>query len=254
MPQTPIIAAAGRDAQAVRDAGLPCLHLCTALTASGSFTVLRHPLCARGDLLGIIDQGGTPGSPSLLASSACSLAQSRGCMGVLADFQRPALSDAAAALDEQCHRLGLSFWIPLELADCAPHGIYLFETAVSGGSLEQHCSELAERYGCDRIAAQLVRSCCKFSIPSSTADGIPLTMQQAKELMAHTSAIPFFSRELCANYFTCTEDGQPRFVLFDDMETLRAKQRLLDSIGIFRQLLFYPDAAEMGVLDTHRSK
>ncbi|MGN1013874.1 MAG: hypothetical protein ACI4PM_00795 [Butyricicoccus sp.] len=250
MPHPPIIAAAGRDAQTVRDAGLPCLHLCTALTASGSFTVLRHPLCARGDLLGIVDQGGVPRTPSLLASSACSLAQSRGCMGVLADFQRPALSDAAAALDDECHRLGLSFWIPLELADCAPHGIYLFETAVSGGSLKEYCTELAERYGSDRIAAQLVRACSKFSIPSPTADGTPLTTQQANELMKAANAIPFFSRELCANYFTCTEDGQPRFILFDNAETLRAKQRLLDSIGISHQLLFYPDAAELGVLDT----
>lgn len=243
-----IIAAAGRDAQNVRSAGLPCLHLCTALTSDGSFTVLTHPISAKGDLLGIADQGGSVRSPSLFAASACRLAKSRGSRGILADFQRPELSDTVRALDAEAHRLNLSFWIPIELADCAPHGILIAETAISGGSLSVYFSELAERYGADRIAAQLVRSCSKFSIPSESPDGTPLSMEQAQEIQRETGAIPFFSRELCAKYFTCTENSSARFILFDDEETLRSKQTQLTEAGIMKQILLYPDAAALGLI------
>jgi hypothetical protein len=210
--------------------------------------VLRHPLCAQGDLLGIVDQGGTPSSPRAFAASACSLAQTRGFRGILLDFQRPELAPVVSALDAQTQRCRLALWTAIELAPAAPHAVYIAETAVSGGSLSQYFTELAEQYGAQHIAAQLLRSCARFSIPSPSAEGTALTREQAEQLRQQNGASVFFSRELCAKYFTYMERGSARFVLFDDDETLRKKQVVLSSVGISRQLLLYPDAVSLGIL------
>ncbi len=248
MQAVPVIAAAGPDAEAVRSAGLTCLHLCAALTSSGSFTVLRHPLYTRGDLLGIVDQGGSVRSPELFASSACSLAQSRNCSGILSDFQRPELAAAVTALDRHAARLRLTCTIPQQLIEHAPNSLCLVDTAISGGSLERHLTQLIEDYGRERLVVQLVRSCAVFSIPSAQADGIPLHFEDIPTLCHTYGAVPFFSRELCAKYFTYTDNGQPHFVLFDDPETLHAKRQLLHTLGLDHQILVFPDAAELGLL------
>ena len=249
----PIIAAAGADAKAVRSAKLACLHLCSALTPSGSFSALRHPLTTSNDWLGILDQGGTVRSPKAFATSACSLAQSRSCQGILAEFARPALSDTVAALDQYAARLHLSCIIPLSQQQHAPNSLYLVDTAISGGSLKQRLSHLIEQYGTDRLVIQLVRSCAAFPIPSADADGIPLRSSDITILCQAYGAVPFFSHELCAKYFTYTDEKQPHFVLFDDRETLRAKRELLDSLGLTRQILSFPDAAELGLLASEKT-
>lgn len=248
MNQTLLIAAAGRDAEAVRRAGLQCLHLCAALSKNGQFSVLSHPLCAAGDLLGIVDQGGIPSSPSAFAASACRLARTRRFTGIMIDFQRDELADCAAALDEQTSHSGLSLWVPLKLALHTPHAVCIAETAVSGGSLTAYFSEQSEQYG-GRIAAQLVRTCARFSIPSRSVCGTPLTLEQAMQLREETGSSIFFSRELCAKYFTYMQQGCAYFVLFDDDDTMRKKQDLLSTAGISRQLLLYPDAVSLGLLD-----
>ena len=152
---SPIIAAAGKDVQRVRQSGLRCLHLCSVLDENGSFTVLQHPACVKNDLLGIADDGGIPRSPVIFADSAVNLAVSRRCGGILADFQRKELAEVTAELDSRCSRAGLSLWIPIELIGCAPHAVCTAGTAISGGRLSERFSELIEQFGCERIAAQL---------------------------------------------------------------------------------------------------
>lgn len=249
----PIIAAAGADAKAVRSAKLTCLHLCSALTPSGSFSALRHPLTTSGDWLGILDQGGTVRSPEAFAASACSLAQSRSCQGILAEFTRPALSDTVSALDQYAARLHLSCIVPLSQQEHAPNSLYFVDTAISGGSLKQRLLQLMAQYGSDSLVIQLVRSCAAFPIPSADADGIPLRPSDIDILCQTYGAVPFFSHELCAKYFTYTDTGQPHFVLFDDNETMRAKRELLNTLGLHQQLLTFSDANALGLLSSEKT-
>lgn len=248
-----VIAAAGADAQTVRRAQLTCLHLCAALTPSGSFSALRHPLTASGDLLGILDQGGAVRSPEAFAASACSLAQARGCCGLFAEFLRPASAGVIAALDQYAARLHLTCIVPLSQQQYAPHSLYLVDTAISGGSLKRRLLHLIEQYGAQRLVIRLVRSCAAFSIPSADAQGIPLCPSDIDVLAQAYGAVPFFSHELCAKYFTYTEDEQPNFVLFDDRETLHAKRELLHTLGLEQQLLDFSDAIELGLLSSEKT-
>ncbi len=249
-----IIAAAGTDAVRTREAGFTCLHLCAQLSAEGTFVPLCHPASSRGDFLGIADSGGIPRKCRSFAFDAVSAAQARGCAGIMADFERPLLQELTAALDEEAHRCNLEFLIPLALAEYAPHARIIADTAISGGSLEARFSELAERFGRERIAAQLTCVCADFPLPCSNPDGAPLSHEQFQILLRRTGSTVFFSRELCAKYFTYSDGDNAHFVLFDDADTLRAKARTLRVLGIPRLLAIYPDACDMGLLSAAPAK
>lgn len=245
-----IIAAAGVDAVHTRDAGFTCLHLCAQLSSEGRFVSLSHPASSRSDFLGIMDSGGVPRLCASFAADAVSTAQARGCAGIMADFERPLLQELVAALDQEAHRCGLLLLIPLALAEYAPHARIIADTAISGGSLESRFSELMERFGRERMAAQLVCSCADFPLPCSNPDGTPLSAEAFQSLLQHTASSVFFSRELCAKYFTYSDGDHAHFVLFDDNDTLRAKARILRSLGIHCLMAIYPDALRMGLLST----
>ncbi|HIV68296.1 MAG TPA: hypothetical protein IAA32_05450 [Candidatus Butyricicoccus stercorigallinarum] len=243
-----IIAAAGADALRTREAGLTCLHLCTQLSLEGRFVPLAHPVSARGDYLGITDSGGVPRGCELFAAEAVAAARARGCAGIMADFERPLLQALIAALDREAQRAGLPLLVPLPLAEYAPHACAIADTAISGGSLEERFSDLLRRFGRGRIAAQLVCSCADFPLPCANPSGTPLSPEAFDRLLRRTGSTVFFSRELCAKYFTYSDGAQAHFVLFDDADTLRAKARLLHRLGVSRLLAVYPDARRMGLL------
>lgn len=243
-----IVAAAGTDAVRTREAGFTCLHLCAELSDEGNFSLLSHPSSSRGDYLGIADSGGVPRKCKAFAFDAVSAAQARGCAGIMADFERPLLQELTAALDAEAHRCGLKFLIPLPLAEYAPHAAVIADTAISGGSLETRFSDLAARFGRERIAAQLVCSCADFPLPCASPDGTPLSDQQFQTLLRRTGSTIFFSRDLCAKYFTYSARGQAHFVLFDDADTLRTKARILRDMGIQQRLIVYPDAVKIGLI------
>lgn len=242
-----MIAAAGTDAIQAREAGFTCLHLCARLSADGTFSLLSHPANSRGDFLGIADSGGVPRKCGSFAFDAASAAQARGCAGIMADFERPLLQELTVSLDMETQRSGLQLMIPLPLAEYAPHACVIADTAVSGGSLEERFSDLLERFGADRLAAQLVCSCSDFPLPCSNPDGTPLTPEEFQSLLDRTGAAIFFSRELCAKYFTYSSGDQAHFVLFDDADTLHAKARLLSRLGVRRLMAVYPDAKKMNL-------
>lgn len=248
-----MIAATGTDAIHAQDAGFTCLHLCTQLSYDGNFIPLSHPARARGDFLGITDSGGIPRNCDLFASDAVCTAKSRGCRGIMADFERPLLQELTTALDKKTQEAGLQFLIPLPLAEYAPHACIIADTAISGGSLERRFSELIDRFGQQRIAAQLICSCADFPLPCSNPNGTPLSSDAFEKLLHDTGATVFFSRELCAKYFTYSNNNQAHFILFDDRDTLLTKTRILRNLGIQHLLAIYPDACQMGLFKSKSS-
>lgn len=160
-----MIAAAGTDAQHTRQAGFSCVHFCSRLSEDGIFSLTALPASSRGDYLGIADSRGIPKHCDAFAREAISAAQNRHCAGVLADFERPLLQELTTCLDREAHQQQLTLFIPLTLADYAPHAQIIADTAISGGSLEEYFSDLLSRFGAERLAAQLTCSCMDFPLP-----------------------------------------------------------------------------------------
>lgn len=149
-----MIAAAGADAQQTRQAGFSCVHFCSRLSEEGTFSLTALPAGSRGDYLGIADSRGIPKHCAAFAREAVCAAQNRHCTGILADFERPLLQELTACLNRETQQQNLTLFVPLPLADYAPHAQVIADTVISGGSLEEYFSNLLSRFGEHRLAAQ----------------------------------------------------------------------------------------------------
>ena len=69
--------------------------------------------------------------------------------------------------------------------------------------------------------------------------------EELADLLERRQPAVFYSGDLCARYFTTTENGESRFVLFDDAGTLRRKVQLGQEMGIGMGLLVYPETEDL---------
>ena len=70
--------------------------------------------------------------------------------------------------------------------------------------------------------------------------------EELAELLERRRPSVFYSGDLCARYFTTTaENGESRFILFDDADTLRRKIRLGQELGIGAGFLMYPEVEDL---------
>lgn len=210
----------------------------------------------RGGVMVVDGQGydgaGSVGPFCQELASECAL---RGFSGAVLDFDRrlPPLEQLAGQLDRLFVQRGLQFYVPEPFGHCVAHGRVILSSALSGGSLAQRLEEAAERFGRDRIALSLERSAEDFSLPSPTGSGAPLTRQQLRQQMDALRPAVFFSRELCARYYTyMNRDTGAHFVLFDDGDTMLRKVEVARQAGVSVFLAPYEDirdcAGPLGLL------
>lgn len=207
-----ILVCTGRDTTKAASLGMPVLQLCLGISQSGALQRLKVSVVQRHCLLGVTD---TPLNRRLLA-----------------------------AFDEALYDADIPLYVPLECGRTLSHAILTVSTAISGGSLTEYISSLQGIYGAARIAAFLQPVSQDFTLPSPTPNGVSLSAAARAALLAQTGAQPFFSRELCAKYFTyMNADGQAHFVLYDDDSTLAAKLAQLAGCGVQNVFALFPDAA-----------
>lgn len=121
----------------------------------------------------------------------------------------------------------------------------LIGTAVSGGSLRELLEDAVRLYGAKRITLDVQRLAMDFPLPCPSGEGRILTRRELATLRARSSAPVYFSRELCARYFTYCAGPEARLVLFDDARTLREKLRLARSLGIEDAFFMYPEIEDI---------
>lgn len=207
-------------------------------------TLLSSPLPAglRGGLLMLSDEGGR--YPTQAEGPCRALAQEcqrRHYAGVVLDAAPP--EGFCRALDEALARQGRKLFLPESVAPFAPHGIALLCTALTSGDLEQHLSDAAGRWGPERLALDLQRMMIDYPL-SGPGSGVPLTIGQLHQLAQGRAT--YFSRPLCARYFTYRSDGGgTRFVLFDDLQTLQAKMEAAERLGIRQGFFMLPEVEDL---------
>lgn len=170
------------------------------------------------------------------------------CRGIFADFERD--SDISKELSSKIDKIlcdnSIPFFVPLSKADYTSHAHITTDTAISGGSLQDMISEYSNKYGKHRISALLSPLCADFTLPSNNPSGNPLSSDERIALRTQKNSQVFFSKELCAKYFTyMDEDNQGHFVLFDDESTMQDKIDLLSRLGINHFFALYPDVKNM---------
>ncbi len=245
-----ILVCAGRDAACAARQGIPVLHLCLGISADGALQRLQLSTAPTHCLLGLCE---LPHSLSTcnaerLAGELVDEAQRTGAPGVFADFEHdtPCGRSLLSAFDGALHEAEIPFYVPLSSGRSLTHAILTVPTALSGGSLTEHFSSLQGIYGTSRVAAFLQPISQNFTVPSNSPNGKPLTLSEREALLEQTGSQTFFSRELCAKYFTYTDkDGNAHFVLYDDASTLEAKLAQLSGCGVQTVFALFPDAAAL---------
>lgn len=206
-------------------------------------TLLSSPLPAglRGGLLMLSDEGGRyPTQAEGLCRTLAQECQRRHYAGVVLDAAPP--EGFCKALDEALTRQGRKLFLPESVAPFAPHGIALLCTALTSGDLEQHLSDAAGRWGPERLALDLQRMMIDYPL-SGPGSGVPLTIGQLHQLAQGRAT--YFSRPLCARYFTYRDGGDTRFVLFDDGQTLKSKMEEAEKLGIGFGFFMLPEVEDL---------
>ncbi len=211
----------------------------------------RRDLLARtrGGLLVLGDQEcGLIRDPAALCRDVWRECGNRGYGGVLADFEQPPAADRGAfleALGMVLARNGKRLFVPEAYGGQVGQAAVLICTALSGGNLRQRLEESVRQFGKGRVALDLQRLRMSFPLPCPTGEGEPLEREKWEEMLARKGQSVFYSHDLCARYFTFTDGGESRFVLFDDAGTLRRKIELGQEMGIGTGFLMYPETADI---------
>ena len=165
----------------------------------------------------VVDDGGFDGrgDPTSFCRAVVEECRSRGFSGAVLDWEArlPLLEQIAARLDEVFHHRGLALYVPEVYGRRAPRAV--------------------ERFGRERVVLALEKRAEDFFLPAPTGCGQPLSREELAQRMARLRPSVFFSRELCARYFTyMSRESGAHFVLFDDGDTLCRKVEVARRAGV----------------------
>lgn len=172
----------------------------------------------------------------------------RGYGGVLADFEQPAATDRTAFLDvlsRVLSRNGKVLFVPEAYGSQVPQASVLICTALSGGNLHQRLEEGIRQFGRERVVLDLQRLRMSFPLPCPSGEGEPLSRERLAEMLAEKRQSVFYSGDLCAKYFTFIDNENSRFVVYDDVDTLRRKMQLGQELGIGTGFIMYPETEDL---------
>lgn len=127
----------------------------------------------------------------------------------------------------------------------SPPAHVLICTALSGGILQQRLEDAVRRFGSGRLALDLQRLRMDFPLPCPSGEGLSLTRESLDALIAEKNPTVFYSSDLCARYFTCLQEKESHFILFDDVGTITRKIQAGNALGIPTGFLLYPEAEDL---------
>ena len=176
------------------------------------------------------------GEPAVFCQEVVRECVARGMNGAVCDFPKGGngtLEHVVTMLGEGFHKRNWTLYVPERYGHCSPHVRVMISSALSGGTLERRLSTCGEKFGVERMALSLERMAEDFFLPSPTGCGVVLTPEELAEKVDGMAPSVFFSRELCARYFTyMNRDNGAHFVLFDDGGTMRHKMELARRLGL----------------------
>lgn len=206
------------------------------------------PVAPRGGLM-VLDCSGFDGAgdAALFCREVVQECRARNFSGVICDFEGgplPFLAGLLHQLEQACLRSGLDLLVPESFAPHTQRARVLVSSALSGGSLVQRLEEARDRFG-ERAVLALQRTAEDFFLPSPSGCGEPLSRAELRRRMDRLRPAVFFSRELCARYFTyMSRESGAHFVLFDDKDTLAKKLEVARSLGISTAVAAFPEVQD----------
>lgn len=220
-----------------------------ALSPDGHLTRSGSGNFPRGSCLYLSDgEFGGEGDPRAAAREIAAECARLGLSSVLCDWERPPCPfsrQLLLLLDGEVGKGLRRLCVPEPLAGGLPHARVLISSALSGGDYRTRLREARESFG-GRCALAVERIREDFTLPAPAGHGASLSAPELAALLEAEAPALFFSRELCARYFTYrAPDGGAHFVLFEDAGTLRRKLQLAAAEGFDIAVLAYPQVRDL---------
>ena len=245
------LAVTPRDAREATQYGRTLAHVAYRIGPGSTLLRQNSNFQTRGGLLSVSDREAPPiGDPDALCAAVLRECGRQGYSGTLLDFEEAPRRDRL----EFARRLGpalaagrRTLYLPERYAQAAENGtVLLICTAISGGNLGQRLQEAADAHGgAPRLALDVQRLRMDFRLPARSGEGEPLDEERLRRLMERESPSVFFSQELCARYFTYSQNGEAHFVLFDDADTISQKLRTGAEMGFAAAFLMWPEVKDI---------
>lgn len=249
MTNMELIFAAPPELTEARRFGVPVAHMGYRIGPGGLLPHAKIPDSLRGGLLLLSDRNWNATSdPEALAQAIAQECDRREFAGVIADFEgpvHPTLTAAASALFPLLEKQKRALYLPERYAGVAGRPYILIPTALSGGSLAQLLGEAVQKYGAGRVALDLERVHMDFRLPCPSGAGTPLTAAEFQKGLAERAPSSFFSRELCAYYYTYSGPDGLHFVLYDDACSMLQKLQTARQFGISRAVAVFPEIQDI---------
>lgn len=222
-------------------------HVAYRITEGGTLSSCQLSSQVKGGLMVLSDGDGCsiPDATALCKAVWHECVQ-RGFGGVVADFEQPFSEERCAFLQLLCgvlRRNGRRLFVPECYGYEVRDAMVLICTAISGGALRQRLEEARKEFG-ERVALDLQRVRMEFPLPCPNGEGCALSQETLCQLLCEEPSV-FFSEDLCAKYFVLVGNCEPRFILFDDAQTLRRKLRLAQGMGIQTAFVMFPEVEDI---------
>ena len=242
------LCAAPKELTPARQAFSHIAHAACYIDSTGRLHASLPKTCAKEDLLLLsAEEHSSFPDPLRLCHTLKELCLQAGLSGIAADLPPPATEEKLrflSRLRQECAS-ACKLFVPEDFAPHLPGTIPIICTAMSGGIFNKRLEDALHRFPSPRPALDLQRTMMDFPIPAPGGTGTALTPIEFKELFSSHRPAVFFSRELCAKYFTYRRNGQPHLVLFDDISTLLEKIRIGRRMGISLFFLSYPETTDI---------
>lgn len=151
-------------------------------------------------------------------------------------------------LEIACQERFLDFYVTEAYGKDSHTAQIFISTALSGGTLEGRFNHVVECYGKHRIVMEIDCMGEDFLLPAPKGSGESLSPQEITALMHRENASVFFSKELCARYFTYQNtENSLRFVLFDDKGTVKEKIANARKWNLSGVCLSYPQVKDWNI-------
>lgn len=242
-----VIVCAGNDTLKASEYNIQLLQLCISVGKCMNLNRLYIPAKTKDDILGISDIGITEGDIDFCVKSILHEVRKGEFKGIFADFERKdkEVLSLLSNLDEMAYKENITLYVPICNEKAVKYAKLVAQSALSGGSLEEYILGLDKKYN-DRIAVSIRPICTDFVLPSQNSEGTPISKEERQQKMKRYNSGAYFSRELCAKYFTyMDENEQGHFVLFDDLDTISAKIQRLNNLPVKKIFALYPDIEKL---------
>ncbi|MFI3250604.1 MAG: hypothetical protein R3Y07_06550 [Eubacteriales bacterium] len=214
----------------------------------GKLNLLRancpSDLRTNGQLLGIASHHFAPkGDVPRLCGQILREVDRRNYQGVICQFQgttNPTLQEVVSYLEKQLPEGDLT--VSENYGSATKTAQVLLSSAISGGTLYHRMEGGVTRFGRERVLMQMDCIAEDLYIPSPTGNGTTLPYEEVDILRRKVGGTVFFSKELCARYFTYqNHETGLHFVLFDDSDTISEKIKYVEEWNLAGGLLHYSE-------------